>query len=189
MDKKKIRLYQKLVILLICFIIVLRIFTIILSRYESTANSDANVDIAFYLLKEDYQEMKLNLSSIFPQNEVYTYKFSIGNQDGDKVAEVNLEYELELIATTNLPLTYELYKNEEYTEQGATNIIQSNEVEQDEFGTYFRTMKTEKETLNFEEPKTNVYQLVIHFPEDYNTSNYQDILEMLRITVNGKQIT
>lgn len=189
MDKKKRRLYQKLVILLICFVIILRIFTLILSKYESTANSNANVDIAFYLLKEDYQEMKLNLASIVPKEGVYTYKFSIGNQDGDNVAELNIEYELAIYTTTNLPLTYELYKNQEYTDEGATNILETNEIETDEDGTYFRVMKLQKEILNFENPQTDVYQLVVHFPENYNTTNYQDILEMLKITVKGEQIT
>lgn len=187
--KKRIRLFQKLVILLICFGIILRIFTLILSKYQSVANSNANIDIAFYLLKEDYKEMKLNLSAIFPQNDVFTYKFSIGNQEGDRVAELDIEYDLSILTTTNLPLTYELYKNQEYTEPGAVNILKTNEIQKDEDGTYFRVMETEKEELYFKYPKTNVYQLVVHFPENYNTTNYQDILEILKIEVNGKQIT
>lgn len=188
MDRKKIRLYQKLVILLICLIIIIRIITIILAKYESVAESSADVDIAFYLLKEDYKEMKLNLASLFPQDQEYVYKFSIGNEENDKVAEVNIEYELSISTTTNLPLTYELYKNQDYRDEGAINVIESNEIEQDEDGTYYRVMKTQKERLDFEQPKTNVYQLVIRFPANYNTDNYQDILEMLKISVTGQQI-
>ena len=127
MNKKNIRLYQKLVILLICLIIIMRIFTLVLSKYESTTSSNANVDIAFYLLNEDFQTMTLNLASIFPQDEEYVYTFSIGNQDGEKVAEVNLEYELSMRTTTNLPITYELYMNEDYTDSNATNIIKTND--------------------------------------------------------------
>ena len=48
MNKRKKILYAKLVIFILCLIIVLRIFTLILSRYESEATSNANVDIAFY---------------------------------------------------------------------------------------------------------------------------------------------
>ena len=53
MSKKLKRLYAKLVILILCFLILMRIVTLVLSKYESEAKSTANVDIAFYLLKED----------------------------------------------------------------------------------------------------------------------------------------
>ena len=122
-NKKLRRLYAKLVILVLCFLIIARIFVLVLSKYESISNSYANVDIAFYLLKEDFQTMTLNLASILPQNNAYTFEFSIGNQAGEDIAEVDIEYELTLRTTTNLPLTYELYMNEEYTNEGATNII------------------------------------------------------------------
>ena len=188
-NKKLKRLYAKLVILVLCFLIIARIFVLVLSKYESISNSYANVDIAFYLLKEDFQSMTLNLASLLPQDNAYTFEFSIGNQAGEDVAEVDLEYELTLRTTTNLPLTYELYMNESYTDDGATNIIKENTVEQDEDGTYFRTMTTDKITLKYTEGKTNLYQLVVYFPENYNQENYQDIIELIEINVNGQQVT
>lgn len=188
-NKKLRRLYVKLVILVLCFLIIARIFVLVLSKYESISNSYANVDIAFYLLKEDFQTMTLNLASILPQNNAYTFEFSIGNQAGEDIAEVDLEYELTLRTTTNLPLTYELYMNQSYTDQGAINIIKENTVNLDEDGTYFRTMTTDKITLKYTEGKTNLYQLVIYFPENYNQENYQDIIELIEINVNGQQVT
>lgn len=187
-EKEKKGLYKRLVILLMCLIIIIRILTLVLSKYESESNSNANVDIAFYLLKEDYKQMTLNLASLFPQNDAYVFKFSIGNEEGDKVAETDLEYNLTLRATTNLPLTYELYMNQEYDASDATSIIVDNSVNIDDDGTYFRTMTTDTITLKYTEPKTNQYQLVIHFPANYNTTNYQDIIEALEITVDSKQI-
>lgn len=189
MSKKLKRLYAKVVILILCFLILMRIVTLVLSKYESEAKSTANVDIAFYLLKEDYKTMTLNLASLFPQNDAYVFTFTIGNQDGEKTAEIDLIYDLRMRTTTNLPLTYELYKNQEYTDTGATNIIKTNNIEQDEYGTYFRVMTTETENLNYREPKTNTYQLVIYFPENYNTTNYQNIIEALEINVNSHQVT
>lgn len=188
-NKKLRRLYAKLIILVLCFLIIARIFVLVLSKYESISNSYANVDIAFYLLKEDFQTMTLNLASILPQNNAYTFEFSIGNQAGEDIAEVDLEYELTLRTTTNLPLTYELYMNQSYTDQGATNIIKENTVNLDEDGTYFRTMTTDKITLKYTEGKTNLYQLVVYFPENYNQENYQDIIELIEINVNGQQVT
>ena len=189
MSKEKKRLYAKLVILIVCFVIVLRIFVLIWSRYESKATSNANVDIAFYLLNEDFQEMSLNLAEIFPQDNAYVYTFSIGNEEGEKTAEIDLSYDLKIRTTTNLPLTYTLYMNQDYEDENAVNIIETNEIAQDEDGTYFRTMTTKTEELYYQEPKTNVYQLVIHFPANYNTVEYQDIIEMLEITVDSRQLT
>lgn len=190
MTNKKVRiLYTKLIILILCCLIIARIFVLVLSKYESISNSYANVDIAFYLLKEDYKTMTLNLASIVPQNNEYVFDFSIGNQDSKEVAEIDLEYELTLKATTNLPLTYKLYMNEQHTDEGAKNIIVSNNAECDEYGTYFRTMTTEKITLPYTEGKTNLYQLVITFPANYNHENYQDIIELLEIIVHANQVS
>ena len=98
-------------------------------------------------------------------------------------------YNLTIRTTTNLPLTYELYKNQKYTDSGAVNIIKTNTVEPDEYGTYFRNMTTQEENLYYKEPKTKIYELVIHFPENYNTINYQNIIEALEMQVDSHQVT
>lgn len=182
--KKIMRLYAKLVILVLCMLIISRIFVLVLSKYESISNSYANVDIAFYLFKEDYKTMTINLASIVPQDNKYIFEFTIGNEDGIETAEVDIEYELTLRTTTNLQLTYELYKNQD----SENNIIIDNNVLADEHGTYFRKMTTEKCFLPYSEGTTNLYQLVINFPANYNQEKYQDIIELLEITVNAKQV-
>lgn len=182
--KKVMRLYAKLVILILCMLIISRIFVLVLSKYESISNSYANVDIAFYLFKEDYKTMTVNLASLVPQDNKYIYEFTVGNQDGIETAEVDIEYELTLRTTTNLQLTYELYMNENNEE----NIIIENTILPDEYGTFFRTMTTEKKFLPYTKGTTNLYQLVINFPVNYNQEKYQDIIELLEITVNAKQV-
>ena len=189
MTKKLRRLYAKLIILVLCLLIIARIFVLVLSKYESIANSYANVEIAFYLLKEDYKTMTINLAELLPQDNAYVFDFSIGNEDGIEMADVDIEYELTLRTTTNLPLTFELYMNEKYTDVGATNIIKENNIAQDEHGTFFRTMTTEKINLSYKEAVTNLYQLVVYFPTNYNQEIYQDIIELLEITVDAKQVT
>ena len=187
-DKKKKILYTKLVILILCFLISLRIFVLVLSKYESIANSNADVDIAFYLLKEDYQTMTTNLASVAPRDNAYVFTFSIGNQDGVKKAEVDLTYNLTIRTTTNLPLTYDLYMNQQYDDTDAVSIIKENVISQDEDMTYFRTITTEPVTLEYKTGTTNVYQLVVYFPKSYNQENYQDIIEAIEITVDAKQV-
>lgn len=119
---------------------------------------------------------------------------------GTDTAEIDLTYDLTIRTTTNLPLTYSLYMNEEYDDAGATSIIRSNNVAQDEDGTYFRTITTDTQDLLFRTPKTNSYQLVVNFPlsytdpntnttTSYNVEKYQDIIEAIEIKVESRQYT
>ena len=158
------------------------------SKYESRANTKPNIIVAFYVLNKDYQSMNLNLDELFPREEPYIYTFSISNTKGQKRCQTDLEYELSIKTTTNLPITYELYKNQNYNDDNATSIKKTDEIIQDEDGTYFRIITTETESFSFREDETNIYQLVVHFPQEYNTINYQDIIEGIEITVNSKQI-
>ena len=99
-----------------------------------------------------------------------------------------MEYDLTIRTTTNLPIEYELYKNEQYTNDAAQSIIKSDDIVQDDDNTYFRVITTETETFSYNEAKKNIYQLVVRFPAKYNTINYQDIIEAIEITVDSKQI-
>lgn len=188
-NKKIMRLYAKLAILVLCMLIIARIFVLVLSKYESISDSYANVDIAIYLFKEDYKTMTINLASIEPRDNAYIFEFTVGNQDGIEIAETDLEYELTLRTTTNLPLTFELYKNQQYTDLEAESIIKEENILPDEYGTYFRTMTTEKSFLPYTQGTTNLYQLVVHFPANYDQEKYQDIIELLEIKVNAQQVT
>lgn len=187
-NKKDKRVFIKALIIILGIIVATRLFVLILARYESMSNSVANVDVAFYVLKDDYKTMTTNLDSLLPQDDAYIYTFSIGNQDGTQTAEVDLEYELTIRTTTNLPLTYELYMNQQYTDSNAQNIITENKIEADEQGTYFRKLLTDKVSLSYKVATTNQYQLVVHFPKEYNAENYQDIIELIEITVDSHQV-
>lgn len=182
-NKKDIKLYIKFVILLLCFIIVIQIFLLTMSRYESNSNSKANVDIAFYVLNEDYQSMTLNLGKIVPSANLYTYNFSVSNEKSGKIAEVDIEYELKIRATTNLPLDIHLFKIE-----NGNKIEGTSSIEQDEDGMCFNILKVDKEIFYYSTPRTDSYILEILFPEKYNEETYQDITDLIEISVDAKQI-
>ena len=90
MNNRTKLLYVKLIILIMCLVIILRLFTLILAKYESETSADTEIDIALYLFKEDYQTMTLNLGTIKPQNNVYTFDFTIGNQDRNRYSRNRL---------------------------------------------------------------------------------------------------
>lgn len=187
--KKQISKRSRLMIIsLVCLIILILIIQLTLSRYQSDGSSDFNMETALFVFDEDYQEMELRLEDLYPTDDPFVYTFTISNYNDDRHAEVDLEYDLELLATTNLPLDYELYIDEDYTDSNATNAITENDIIQDEYDTYFREMKTEKQTFYYKNDELRTYTLVVYFGSEYNTINYQDIIENVSIIVNAKQI-
>lgn len=171
---------KKIFVILLCLLLVLFLVRFTYSRYQTQTNSNGELDIAFYLLKEDYKTMNIKLDAIQPRTDPYVYNFSVSNTDGTNRAETNLTYDLTIVTTTNLPLTYELYMNN-------SNAILTNEVAQDGDETYFRTIKTSTQELDFNADKTNLYTLKVYFPTEYKTINYQDIIESVEVQVSSKQ--
>lgn len=187
-NKKRIKLVIKLLILALTLLLISKLINFTFSKYESYSKTNTNVDLAFYILNKDFKTMTLNLDSLFPSDEPHVYTFSIGNTDGKDNAQTDLEYNLTIRTTTNLPIEYELYMNQNYTDSDATSIIKTNTVDKDESGTYFRTITTDTITLKYTDITTNIYQLVLKFPAIYNTTDYQDIIEAIEINVDSRQI-
>lgn len=189
-SKKKFLLISKINILIIVLLLLIKIMPITLSKYQSSGIGNTNSNIAFYLLTADYLTEKIKLSDLTPSDNPYLYTFTISNQKGEKISEVDIEYVLSIVTTTNLPLRYELYENSNYQDSNAVNLItDSNTVtELDEDGTYFQTFTFEKEELYFATPITNTYTLVVYFDQSNNDAKYQDVVEGIRIIVDSKQI-
>lgn len=191
-DKKKFLSINKFTILIMVFILLFVITPITYSRFFSKANSSADVDTAFYILKADYYSTDIAFDDIVPSNDVYTYDFAILNNDGKNRVETNMEYTLKIVATTNLPLSYSLYKNQKYTDNNSVNIIKSDVIARDsdlEDATYFRTLTTEREVFGFKKDEENIYQLAVSFPLEYNSYDYQGIIEGIKIIIESKQVT
>ena len=181
-NSKKIFLI-KIFLILFCVFSIFFVVKNTISKYETKAKATGNVQAAMYIVKEGYQTMNINLGSLVPRSEPYEYIFSISNYDGTNRAEVNLQYDLKIVTTTNLNLSYELYLND-----GTDNIILTDNIEADEDGTYFKNMTTETKSFGFDKDEMNVYKLVVYFPEIYKDIKYQDIIEGVEIQVNSKQI-
>lgn len=159
-----------------------------LSKYTSQTNSNAETNVAFYLLKADYQTNVILLDEIAPRNNPYTYTFTVSNFNGTKRTETNMQYDLVIRTTTNLPLEYRLYLNSVYTDSNAENAITHEEVIQDSDGTYFNKFTADTKYFSHLYNETNTYQLVVYFPATYVDEIYQDIVDSIEITVNSKQV-
>ena len=183
-DKKKLKLSLKLMLTFILLIISINLIPVVFSKFESKTDVAVNSKIAFYLLKEDYYTNTLTVHDMVPRSEPYVFTFTISNYEDNKVAEVDLKYDLMIKATTNLPLEYELYLNDALN----TNIIDQEEKVQDEYGTYFYNIKTKEVSFLKEEKKLNTYTLKIYFKTTYTSYMYQDIMENIEIIINSQQI-
>lgn len=179
---KKLFIYNAMLIFVIC--IMPRTF----SKYETNMNSTADIQTAFYVLKTDYQYQTIKLPDIIPSDDPYVYTFSVSNnKDGNRL-ETRLAYNLSIRTTTNLPLTYELYKNATDLTT-ATSIKTDDEVREDEYGTYFRYITTNTDYFSYLYDETNTYTLVINFPKKYNDYTYQGLVEFIEITFDSRQLT
>ena len=187
--KRKHFSFTKLIFILI--ILVLLVFALVNTRakYESDTNSVGNANIAFYVLGEDIQTMNINLFSMVPREQPYVKTFTISNNDGTHRAETATQYNLQIITTTNLPLKYELYLNQNYTDPGAADIIAaSQQIAADSDGTYFNTITAPEENFGYTADESNTYTLVIYFPVQYISRDYQDIIESISVVVDSKQV-
>ena len=161
----------------------------VFSRYQSIASSNTNIDVAFYIINTTYQRQNVVLSKIEPSSIPYLVNFTIANNDGTNRLGVDATYDLKIVTTTNLPLEYQLYRNQTYDTPGAVNIISSTTtIATDDDGTYFKTMIAPSETFSYTADQQYSYQLVIYFPTTYMSHNYQDIVESIEIVVDSRQI-
>lgn len=184
MSKKRThKVYNKIILIIALLAVLVLILKGTLARYSSTGESSANVDVAFFLLKEQELSQTIALEEMMPSDDVYTYTFSVANNDGTSRTETALKYKIAIRMTTNLPLIYELYLND-----GTENLFASYETEQDEHGTWFKTITSTEKTFGFEANETNTYKLQVSFPTAYNSVEYQGIIEALEIKVNAQQI-
>lgn len=157
-----------------------------LSRFKTEARGDALIDVAFYLVNDQYQYKNIKLDDIIPSDNAYTYDFTISNTDGTNRTETTLTYDLEIVTTTNLPLTYELLmKNES---GNYVSAVTSDVVDLDEDSAYFRTIKTSTRRFEYTVDMTDTYRLVVNFPKAYKDFKYQGISENIEISILSRQL-
>lgn len=185
---KKFLKYNRLTIAIIILAILLFIVPITYSRFQSTRTPNTEIETAFYIIDSNYETKSVHLDDLVPSDTPYTYNFTVANNNGTDRAETDIEYTIEITSTTNLPLNYALYLNQEYTDEDSTNIIINDTTQPDEYGTYFKKMVTESKKFSHLKDESNSYQMTVVFPKEYEDFEYQGIIEGIIITVKSKQV-
>ena len=153
----------RFIFFLICLIVMCSIIlTNVIARYRSEAIASKNIDIALYVFQEDHQTMTFKLDNMVPREEPYQYTFSVTNTDSNnKIAP---------------------------TSTNPTNILIGGEALADTDGTYFKTFTTATQTLTHSTEQTDVYYLLVYFPETYKSQQeYQSMIESIEIMLDSKQ--
>lgn len=183
--KKRLRFMLTILVLFLAYKVLFNSY----SLYESQAESDAQVDVAFFILKDEYQTKTIALNKMLPGDPAQSISFSIANYetvDGEShITETDMEYTLKIRTTTNLPLTYRLYK---VNESNTTNKIEELQVVQDVNNTYFYKLYEETGEFDYGIEQMNTYRLEIEFPGTYKDVKYSNIIEAIEISVEGKQV-
>ena len=187
-DKKKIK--KSLIILALIAIIIIAIILIrrTLARYETTATSDKDVDVAFWIIDDDFKTGKILIKDIYPSNDSFDYTFSVSNfqkeENGNinKRAETDLEYGIDLIVTTNLPLEYQVEKN-------GVNINTTQTIITDDDGTYYKKISLANTQMTQGVDSTDNYKIKVKFSKDNDTNaEYSDLIEYIKLDLSAKQI-
>lgn len=186
----------KLLIVLIIFVALYKIIFGSFSLYESNAESVADVDLAFYVLDDVYATRSVALEYMLP-GESQTFTFTVSNFIDDEdtgettISDTDMEYDITIKTTTNLPLEYTITKNQEMVE---TNNIAECEIIQDEYGTYFSRLLTESGQFDLnvgderDIPYTDTYIVKITLPASCTDEKYAGIKDAIDIEINGRQM-
>lgn len=150
--------------------------------YVASGESNISVDLAFSLLNVDELEKEIKLNTIKPDSTSNSYSFSVANYEDDKLIDINMEYDVVITTTTNLPMHFGLYDWD-------GNLIESTaDFETDEYGTIFYKIKTNNYKMGFKDKQKDLFKIVYKLDDEYDSAIYQDIIELLSVKVEARQV-
>lgn len=188
MNQNKKEIHINLIVLIVVIVLIIVGIRITMARYASQGQTTTTTDVAFYILKDSYQEGSLVLDELSPSNDTYDYQFTVANFEGNKVAETSIDYEVELDVTTNLPLEFKVYKNN--TLLTSTTDREIKVQLDDSRQSYIRKIIIKKGTFKYNEKTTDTYKLEVTFPLSYNQyEEFEGMIDNINIKVDAKQKT
>jgi hypothetical protein len=190
-DRKRFLFVTKIVFIFVGLLVVIRIIGRTYTRYESNVDINANANVAFFIIDQGTYESTIALDGLVPSPNPIYYTFYVANYKDSKRSKVDMDYNIKFETTTNLPLTYEIIRNQTF-EGPHTNIIDTNTVRQDSNNVYYRVF-TDNDTYSFghSSNQTDQYVLKVTFPASYKDypDLYQGVIELFSIIIDAHQVT
>lgn len=160
------------------------------ASYKTSTNLAIKPDFAAFIFQEEMFEFNMETTGIKPRDESYVYSFTVANYNSTKECDIDLTYTINISTTTNLPLEYKLYKDEDYTLSSSTNLLNSKKVVQDEDNSWYNEYTIDNIYEMYYSVNTkHVYYLVVNFDKDYgNNIEYANLIDNIRINIEAKQM-
>lgn len=190
-NKKK---YTFLAIFLIAdLLLIVTIFKSSNARFVSEATSGTELSVALYAVSLDEkdsndQTLNINMDNLEPDGKERYYYFTVRNTNKDGfLTNTDLDYYLQIVTTTNIPLIYDVYED---SCEKKISVIRSNEILTDGSGSdaKFRNIIVNGGTFGHDNEESKSYCLSVTFPKQYNSAEYQNLIESLQVKVVTKQI-
>lgn len=185
-DKKLLLRLIVLSCLIIITLIVIRNYKFTKSKYETITDVEVTPTIAFFVTDVKSYNDSIKLEEIVPRSEPYLYSFTVSNFKDNKRANVDLTYSIEFITTTNLPLNFKLYREDDLE----NDITSSTSFTTDSNGMYYKHLFIEEvSSLKYSLDSTDTYILSVEFPEIYNSNpdDYSGVVELIEVYVHAEQ--
>ena len=80
--------FKSLIIISLIIIIIVSFIKIrnTLARYETTATTERDVDVAFWIVDNSFKSERILIKDIYPTQTPFEYSFTVSNFDGLKKA-------------------------------------------------------------------------------------------------------
>lgn len=187
-DKKRFKMVFSIIIFFLVGVAIINIIGVTYSKYESSALMETSAKVAYFIADTTSISDTITLDNLTPRNEPFLYEIYVNNFKDDKKANVNIAYKLNIKTTTNLPLTYKLLYNEDYS-QSATDLIDSVNLTQ-EGDMYFKNITTTGSfTLDYHQNQSDRFIIVVNYPLEYKDHpEYSGVIDLITITIDAEQV-
>ena len=189
-DKKRFMLVTKFIFILSGAFIAVKLVGQTFTRYESNVDLNANANVAFFVVDQGTYEHTISLTGLTPSLDAFYQDFYVANYNDQGRASVDLDYKITFETTTNLPLTYEIIRNESF-EELHHNIIDDEYDRQDEYDVFYHVF-VDDDTYSFTHDSNQVdkYTIKVIFPESKKDKPdfYQGVIELFSIIIDASQV-
>ncbi len=183
---KDFKHYLIISVVFIVALILISSFNFIQARYESRVTATSSPNVAFFIVDVGTQTGQIELENIVPNKEPYVYCFSVSNFNSERHADVDLKYNIEIITTTNLPLEYSVYSDEQLSNE----ILDQDIITTNDDGVFFKHLIIDQvNMMGYDDDVTDYYYLVVNYPISNKIfpEYYAGMIELIDIKINAEQ--
>lgn len=158
--------------------------SVTLARYASTGHVTAAAVVASFSTGGSTNFDVALSGELYPGAEAKVIPITVSNYKGDATCEVELEYDIQVETTGNLPLEFSLRGEKDADDSNAASILVG-PFRQAEGSTL--KWGAEEGRLPQGEKREHRYELVVAWPAAEKSADYSGEIDMVSITVNARQ--